>query len=204
MSQDAPGGDPRPAHGRRGRPRDPGADDRIRQAAVDLLLAGGYDRMTVDEVAELAGVGKATVYRRYPSKGAMATDAMQRLFDVEIPVPDTGSLRTDLEQVYGDAVAFASSPVGAAFIRLAAAEACRDERIAALYGDLVRRRLELSRPVFDRAVARGEIDPGADWSMIMESLPAVLMLRAITRRSQPGLPDVPGLVAATLRAVAPR
>ena len=49
---------------KRGRPRDPDAEPRIRACAVELLLERGFDRMTVDDVAEAAGVGKATIYRR--------------------------------------------------------------------------------------------------------------------------------------------
>ena len=52
---------------RRGRPRDPEAEPRIRSSALDLLLERGFDKMTVDDVAEAAGVGKATIYRRFSS-----------------------------------------------------------------------------------------------------------------------------------------
>ena len=60
--------------------------------------------MTVDDVAEAAGVGKATIYRRWASKELLANDAMAELFDIEIPDADTGSIAGDLRQVYRDAL----------------------------------------------------------------------------------------------------
>ena len=85
---------------RRGRPRDPDAEPRIREYALKLLLERGFDGMTVDDVAEAAGVGKATIYRRWASKELLANDAMAQLFDLEIPDADTGSIAGDLRQVY--------------------------------------------------------------------------------------------------------
>src|SRR3954453_17821745 len=87
---------------RRGRPRDPEAEPRIRRYAVQLLLERGFDGMTVDDVAEAAGVGKATIYRRWASKEELANDALTELFDVEIPDADTGSIEGDLQHVYRD------------------------------------------------------------------------------------------------------
>ena len=75
--------------------------------------------MTVDDVAEAAGVGKATIYRRWASKELLANDAMADLFDIEIPDADTGSIAGDLRQIYRVALTFANSEYGRAMIRLA-------------------------------------------------------------------------------------
>ncbi len=81
---------------KRGRPRDPEADARILAAASSLILLRGYESMTVDEVASSAGVGKATVYRRWSRKEDLAVAAMEQLYRDEMPPPDTGSIRGDL------------------------------------------------------------------------------------------------------------
>ena len=81
---------------KRGRPRDPEADGRILAAASSLILLRGFDSMTVDEVATNAGVGKATVYRRWARKEDLAVAAMEQLYRDEMPSPDTGSIRGDL------------------------------------------------------------------------------------------------------------
>ncbi|HEX6086116.1 MAG TPA: helix-turn-helix domain-containing protein [Thermoanaerobaculia bacterium] len=60
----------------RGRPRREGADEEILAVARVLLEERGYRDLSVDEVAERAGVAKTTVYRRWPSKGALAAAAL--------------------------------------------------------------------------------------------------------------------------------
>ncbi len=189
--------------GRRGRPRDASADERILQAAVRLLLERGYDRMTIDEVAESAGVAKATVYRRYPSKDDLAAGAMRRLFDIEVPVPDTGSIRTDLEQVYTDLLVFARSPQGTAFLRLAAAECCRDQRVAALYRDMMLGRRQHDRVVLDRAIERGEVRADVNEDVLFDWLPGLVVLRILADRPLPDLDEVGMLVDMALRGIGP-
>lgn len=187
---------------RRGRPRDPAADDRIRQAAAQLLLEHGVDGTTVDAVAERAGVGKATVYRRWASKDDLALAAIETLLLREVQVPDTGSLRGDLTQVYRDLLTLASGAEGHAFFRLAAAEAVRDPRIAALYRESLGRRLELCAPIFDRAVERGELDAGADRQLMFDWPAGVIVLRVLIGSPLPNLEDAATLAEATLRGFA--
>lgn len=64
-----------------GRPRDPQVQDAILRAAHDLLADEGYARMTIGKVAAGAGVGKPTVYRRWPDKHALATEALRYAFE---------------------------------------------------------------------------------------------------------------------------
>ena len=129
---------------RRGRPRDPEAEPRIRRYAVQLLLERGFDGMTVDDVAEAAGVGKATIYRRWASKELLANDAMAQMFDIEIPDADTGSIAGDLRQVYRDALTFVNSKEGISLIRLAVSEMNRDEQFTVFYRSFLQRRIALT------------------------------------------------------------
>jgi AcrR family transcriptional regulator len=188
-------------HARRGRPRDPDAAGRIKAAAADLLLERGYERMTVDDVAERAGVGKATVYRRWPSKDELAYDALAALLDVEVPTPDTGSMAGDLTQVYADLITFLGTPRGLNFLRLAASESGRDERIGALYRQAVERRIEMSMPSFQRAIERGEVRADADLSAVCEAVLGVLVLRALIGSPLPTIEDIPRMVALTLDGI---
>src|SRR2546429_3715813 len=80
----------------RGRPRSQEADLAILTATVGLLAERGLAAMSIEEVAARAGVGKTTIYRRWPSKGLLALDAFVISFRAEQPLPDTGSLRGDL------------------------------------------------------------------------------------------------------------
>ncbi len=81
---------------RRGRPRDPAVDEAILAAAVELLATLGYTRLTMDQVAARAGVGKASVYLRWPNKVALVAEAIEHHSGVVPEVPDTGSLRQDM------------------------------------------------------------------------------------------------------------
>lgn len=187
--------------GRRGRPRDVDLDGRILTATVELLVERGYEQMTMDDVALHAGVSKATVYRRYASKEELATDALHHLYEAEVPHPDLGSLRADLKQVYGDALAFAASPQGAGLIRVAIAESCRDPRASAMFKNSLNRRRKVANECFDRAVARGEMRADADRGMVFDQLPGLMVLRALLDEPLPGLADVDALVEVTIRGV---
>jgi AcrR family transcriptional regulator len=187
---------------RRGRPRDPDAEPRIRQYAVRLLLERGFDGMTVDDVAEAAGVGKATIYRRWASKEQLANDAMAELFDIEIPDADTGSLAGDLRQVYRDALGFVNSKEGVALIRLAVSEANRDEQFGAFYRSFLQRRIALTADALERARKRGEpIRATADPVLMVQWLAGVLIIRALTGEPMPAVEEADHLVAMTMRCV---
>ena len=187
---------------RRGRPRDPEAEPRIRRYAVQLLLERGFDGMTVDDVAEAAGVGKATIYRRWASKEELANDALTELFDVEIPDADTGSIEGDLRHVYRDALLFVNTKEGIAWIRLAITEMNRDERFATLYRAFIGRRIALTAAALDRARRRGEpIRADADPVMMVHWLAGVLILRALTGEPMPAPEDADHLAAITMRSI---
>lgn len=189
---------------RRGRPRDPEAAGRIKTAVAELLLERGYERMTVDDVAERAGVGKATVYRRWPSKDELAYDALAALLDVEVPTPDTGSMEGDLAQVYADLIGFLGTPRGVNFLRLAASESGRDERIGALYRQAVERRIELSMPNFRAAIQRGEVRADAELSAVCEAVLGVIVLRALIGTPPPTESDIPRMVELTMNGIRAR
>src|SRR6266581_6307765 len=97
MSDSRPG----PAKGP-GRPRSERAHEAILEATLDLLLEEGFTRMSIEAVAERAGVGKTTIYRRWPSKSDLVIDAIGGL-QAEIPVISTGNLRNDLMAMFRSA-----------------------------------------------------------------------------------------------------
>lgn len=187
------GGEPR-----RGRPRDPAADQRILAAAVRQLLDRGAQAMTVDAVAEAAGVGKATVYRRWASKDDLAYAAVAALLDQEVHVPDTGSLLGDMTEVYRDLLMLARRPDGEAFFRTAAAEAARDPRIAELYRVSLANRLKTSNIIFDRAVERGELAPDVDRQMFFDWPAGILMFRILVAVPLPHPDEAEKLARLTL------
>ena len=185
----------------RGRPRDPETDSKITRAAAELLLLRGFDKTTVDEVAARAGVGKATVYRRWPSKEDLAVAAMETLYSAEFPEPDTGSIRGDLAASYRSFIAFANTDTGKAYMRMSITESLRDERIAALYRASTERRELEARRSLERAIERGEVRKDADIDTAVQYLGGIIIARVILGRPLPQLEDVDDLVEFTLRGI---
>jgi AcrR family transcriptional regulator len=83
-----------------GRPRDPHVDAAIRKAALDLLVEEGFARMSMEGVANRAGVGKAAIYRRWDSKTALVVDAIHILVLPHLDWPHTDDIRADLEVIF--------------------------------------------------------------------------------------------------------
>jgi len=184
---------------KRGRPRDPEADGRILDAAAALILAHGFDNMTVDDVASRAHVGKATVYRRWAKKEDLAVAAMGQLYDAQMPTPDTGSIEGDLREAFAQVLAFANSEQGSAYIRTCIAESVRDPRIAALYRAANNRAENSAKLMFQRAIARGEVRRDANISAAVQIMSGILAVRTITEMSLPEPNEVDGLVELVIR-----
>ncbi|HET7735414.1 MAG TPA: TetR/AcrR family transcriptional regulator [Nocardioidaceae bacterium] len=185
----------------RGRPRDPRTDAKITAAAAELMVERGFDKMTVDDVADRAGVGKATVYRRWPSKSDLAVAAISEILLTEFPEPDTGSIVTDLREGLLNAVAFANTEGGIAFMKMCITESLRDPRIAALYRESSDRREEQSKESFRKAIARGEVRPDARIDYALSWIGGVMASRIISDRPMPTRDEVEDMLQFILRGV---
>ncbi|MGW6426923.1 TetR-like C-terminal domain-containing protein [Nocardia sp. NPDC055053] len=158
-----------------GRPRDPGRDSALLAAAGEILPEVGYDRLTVEAVAARAGAGRATVYRRWKDKAELVRDAIEALGG-EIPIPDTGSLRSDLIAL-GAAYLDASSRRDAVLAAIASSMT-RDRQLRETVERAVATpRREAYAAVVERARARGEIAAGVDAELIAHVIPAMIFHR---------------------------
>src|SRR4051794_12945167 len=152
-------------HARPGRPRDPRADVAILQAVLDLAADEGLGAITVDAVAQRAGVGKATIYRRWTSKEAMLLDAWQAIVE-PIDVPDTGSLRGDLAVLLGRyTTSKAERLVGRTLPQLIAAARVMPELQRTL-SEFSHERREPFRVVLRHAAERGELRTDIDFETL--------------------------------------
>ena len=186
---------------KRGRPRDPEADGRILAAASSLILLRGFDSMTVDEVASTAGVGKATVYRRWSRKEDLAVAAMEQLYRDEMPTPDTGSLAGDLRELFSSVLSFVGSPAGLDHVRTTVKESMRDGRIAELYRQANERAAAIATTVFERGLARGEVRDQAHVEAAGQFLGSLVVSRAVSSQPMPGLDEVDALVEFVLNGI---
>jgi AcrR family transcriptional regulator len=143
----------------RGRPRSHRAHQAILTAASDLLLTRGLSAVSMDTVAEQAGVSKATIYRWWPTKESLALDALfQEWSAVQPTVRDTGSLRSDLLSLLRPWARLVSSrPYGPVIAQLIAAAQADPEFAAEYRRRFVEPRRELAGAAFQRAKDRGEI-----------------------------------------------
>jgi AcrR family transcriptional regulator len=168
---------------RRGRPLDASRDAAIMQAALDGVAELGYDRLTMDEIAARAHAGKGALYRRWPSKATLVVDALVAWREQFVPVsiPDTGSLRGDMEAMIAAAPAFDETvqrQMGV-FAGLATAAARDPELKAELSSTVLGRPRRLLRGVLDRAVARGEIPAERDLEIVADILIGLNILQVL-------------------------
>jgi AcrR family transcriptional regulator len=148
---------------RRGRPRSEKARSAILQAAAEMLLRRGLRAMSVDAVAQRAGVSKATIYRWWPSKEMLALDALLDWAATRAPARDTGSLRGDLLALVRPWVREVRRDPVTRVIAALTSEAQSDPQFAdAWRTHFIEPRREEVREVFARARTRGEVSADVD------------------------------------------
>jgi AcrR family transcriptional regulator len=156
---------------KRGRPRSRLTEKAILRAASEIVIASGLAEMTIEAVAERAGVGKASIYRRWPSKGALAFDAVVDTILASEPTPDTGSLEGDLAHIAKSWVRLANIRRAGRTLAHFIAEVQSDPDLAVAWRErFVSRIRKERRPIIERAIARGDIPAGSDPEVIMDLL----------------------------------
>ena len=156
----------------RGRPRSETARTAVLDAAAELLLAHGLPAVSMDAVAERAGVSKATIYRWWPTKETLALDALYTEWATARPAArDTGSLRGDLLSLLRPWARLAVSRPYARVIASLISEAQTDPTFAEEYRDrVVEPRRDQARAILRRAVDRGEIPAGTKVEVALDLL----------------------------------
>jgi AcrR family transcriptional regulator len=160
----------------RGRPVDASRESAILVATQGLLAEMGYERLTIDAVAEKAHASKATIYRRWRSKGDLVIDAVSSL----APIPDLadrGSLENDLRTLLGHNEIVSTFRLNLMSGLVSAV--ARDPELARVFRDrFLAPRAKALRQLFERAVARGELPPDRDLDLLTAVFPALLYHRA--------------------------
>jgi AcrR family transcriptional regulator len=156
----------------RGRPRSERARKAILEAAAELLLARGLSAVSMDAVAERAGVSKATIYRWWPTKETLALDALYTEWAAARPQPrDTGSLRGDLLSLLRPWARLAGSRPYGRVVAALVTESQTDPAFAAEYRErFVEPRREQGRAIIRRAIERGELPAGTKVEVVLDLL----------------------------------
>jgi AcrR family transcriptional regulator len=162
-----------------GRRRNDAAKDAILDAAFRLLSGPGTEGLTIDAIAAEAGVGRQTIYRWWPSKGAVVADALARHARVVVPERNTGSLTGDLVAFFTDSFAGLENEGLANRLRQIVAQAQSDEHVAQVLADFTAVRRAALHALLERGQAAGEVAADADLDMLVDMAYGVLYYRLL-------------------------
>lgn len=156
---------------RRGRPRSALVERAILDTTARLLDERGFVDLTIEDVALQAGVGKATIYRWWPTKGMLAFDAFQAEFLADQPLPDTGTLRGDLLGALRNWIRTVKGTVTGRTLVGLIAEVQRDPALGDAWRErFVERVRDQHRVIINRAIARGEVSASTDPEIVLDLL----------------------------------
>ena len=166
-----------PRTSRGGRPRDPSRDGVIRAAILSLLAEVGYGALTMDAVAAEAGVGKATIYRRWRTKEDLVADTIAEISRAEVTPADTGSLEGDLREMLHTIVSVVNGPTGAATQALLSTVPHNPALAAAFRDGPAGVWAQAFQQIFSRAENRGELRSGLSGTVVAEAITAPFVQR---------------------------
>ena len=171
-------------------------------AAFEEVTENGLARATVAGVARRSGVHETTIYRRWLARENLFVDAMLVRSAEAVPVPDTGSTRGDLLAIVHAVIAYVMTPVGRAALDAAALPI--DHSVGDAQAAFWAARLDALTPVVKRGIARGELRPGTDARLLLETLIAPVHGRLLLTSEPIDDALAERLVDLVLDGVAPR
>ncbi|MFE6925402.1 TetR/AcrR family transcriptional regulator [Nocardia sp. NPDC057663] len=164
------------------RRRTGGRSARVREAVlkatIEQVTEHGIEGLTIGDVAARAGVAETTIYRRWGTRTALIAEAVAELAAVGNPVPDTGSVRTDLRML-AEQVSHLISRPGIARLVGTAIALSSDPEVDAARRRFWNDRFERSSQIVTRAVDRGELPAAVDPREVLETLSAPLYFRLL-------------------------
>ena len=170
-----------------GRPRSEDRDRAILDAALDLLVEQGFAGLSMEGIAARAGVGKATIYRRWKSKAEVVVEALGGHVCQLGELPDTGDVRRDLVSMYRALLETFNGADGAMMTAFAAEKVRHHELREAFDRTFVADRRRHMRQLIERGVAEGRFPPDSNIELLAEVGPALLWHRFTMRHGL--LPD---------------
>lgn len=185
-----------------GRPRSTEADAAILDATIELFAEVGLEGLTIEGVAALAGVGKGTIYRRYPNKLDLVVSAVRCYARAGEPAPDTGSTRGDVRVLVDDfAFVLTDTPVGRLVPNLMVARG-RVPELDLAHAEIAGEARARSASVVRRAVERGDFRADVDADLVVDAFAGAVFYRFLVTRMPLDEPFRRGLVDAVLRGFA--
>ncbi|WEK54156.1 MAG: TetR/AcrR family transcriptional regulator [Candidatus Cohnella colombiensis] len=153
-----------------GRPRSEASKTAILTATVDLLEESGYSTLTIEAIAARAGVGKATIYRWWPSKPILVLDAFLMTTESSLHFQENTSIRENFRQQLHTLANVFNDILGRTVVALVA-ESGEDSEIAKdFYTNYLKPRREDAILILERAIAQGEIKEGINLDVVSDML----------------------------------
>ncbi len=190
------------AERRPGRPRSVAADEAILRATLDEYAERGYEGMSVDAVAARAGVGKATIYRRYQSKTDLIVAAGSAVVHEDWVPPAGDDLRADLRAVLEHIRDGFSTTAGRA-ARMVVADSWSHPELAEAFQGLVAQRRASTRRIIDKAIARGELAANLDADVVTDLFAGPVFYRLFISGAPIDDVYIDSIIDSVIRAYAP-
>ena len=166
------------------RPRSQEADEAIVDAAIALLCADGFDRVSMEAVATKAGVGKATIYRRWPSKEALVIDAVARRTD-PFPIAVHGPVRGQLVTLLLTMLSVARTEVGRLLPCMVGASVSNPALARHYREQILEPRRARIGDILRAGVAAGELRTGLDIDLAVDQIVGPLLYRIVFPGAEP-------------------
>lgn len=160
-----------------GRPRSEAARRAILRSTMRLLEDTGFSDLSIEAIAADANVGKATVYRWWPNKGALVADALGSGAAKQLRFPDTGSVRSDISMQMKQWVEILHGRRGRIVAALISGGQSDKEIIQAFRERFVRPKRLDAHKILQRGVERGELPATVDMDLILDSLYGAIYMR---------------------------
>ena len=187
-----------------GRPRSEQAHLAILRSTLKVLGENGFPDLTIEAVAAQANVGKATVYRWWPNKAALITDAFAYSTTKKLEFPDTGSVRTDMNRQMRQVIKIFRSSRGRILSAILAAGQSDRRLIAAFRDRFMRPRRQEAYATLRRGIRRGELRRDVDMDLLLDSLYGPIYMRFFIRHDTLTPAFVDGLCDLVLSGARPR
>jgi AcrR family transcriptional regulator len=185
----------------RGRSRPPSSDQAIFAAAAELIADRGYDGFSMAAVADRAGVPKATVYRRWPTRSHLILDTLSSVMRVSLF--DSGDLRADLVSFACTLAAGMRAPGSRKLVAELTLASAQHPDLADAFTRLYSQRRAAAMAMLHRAQAAGELRAGVDADLLIDQLSGALHYRMLLRGEGPSDAYAERLVDAVLEGVPP-
>src|SRR5215467_13799197 len=167
-----------------GRPRSEQARQAILRSTLKILSKTGFSDFKIEEVADHAAVGKATVYRWWPNKGALIADAFASSTTRKLRFPDTGSVYTDMSQQMRQLIKVFRSRRGRIVSAILAAGQTDKDLIDAFRERFLWPRRREAYATLERAIRRGELRKNVDPDLLLDSLYGPIYIRFLIQHDR--------------------